>query len=120
MWSLFEKYLTLVVGDPQESTGGMLFDFIQILQSFFQNCIKYDSKTFLESGPGDKTYFQAMMGNIPHLVQCAKDSDVGLQEGIICFKLICCVLENCTGLVDEVIPDVLQLVKKWLDDEESH
>ena len=31
MWSLFEKYLSLVVGDPDSEEGGMLFEFIQIL-----------------------------------------------------------------------------------------
>jgi hypothetical protein len=50
------------------------------------------------------------MGSMPKIMGISRTFDEGMQEAVICLKLITTVLENCKGMVDHAIGDILDLL----------
>ena len=61
VWSLFSRVLILIVGEDEDE-GGILFEFIDIMQSFIFNCIKYGKAEFI------KNHFEELMKSISRII----------------------------------------------------
>ena len=122
MWSLYEKFIDLILGDKddEEGEGGILFDSIQIIQSFLQNCIKYGGEGFFSHKDSKgRTPVELIMNFVPDTITIARGIDPsGMQEAAIALKTLSCVFENHFGKVDYVLEDTVGLLMEDLNSED--
>ena len=95
--------------DGNDEGGGICFDFFEVMQAFFFNCIKFGKEEFVRS------HFKELMQSISKIIGISKSFGEGLKEAIISFKFIQVVLENCIGMIDSFLPEILKLLNKELD-----
>ena len=109
-WKVFDTYLEFTLGDTGCEEGGVLFDFIGLVQSYFANCIKHGKEAFLSTAVDGKTRFQSLMAAVPRIIEISRSFGEGMQEACIGLKMINTVLENCTGMIDDSVPEILGLI----------
>lgn len=120
MWKLFFHMFKIIIGNEsnevESADGGYGFEFLPIMQSFFQNCIAFGGDALFQFEVEGETPFQLLTKSISRILEIEKNMGEMYASSVCVMKLIGTILENCAGKVDNVLPDFVSLLQREIDD----
>ena len=116
-WSLLPQLLKSVVGGPDEIEGGFGYENFGVLQNYFRNIFKLGQREIFVRKIGDLNYFEITLNSILKVIEISKTSYADSSGAIVC-KLLCAMLENLRGLIDEYLPHIIKVIVDEISSEE--
>lgn len=102
--------------EVDEVDGGFGFEFLPIMQSFFQNCIAFGGDNLFNFQHEEETPFLLLTRCMSKILEIERNMGDMFTSSVCVMKLVGTILENCLGKVDDVLSDIIGLISRELEE----